>query len=41
MREDNGWGWIRACVFMGVGSLRGGTGMGPRMREDNGWGDGF
>ena len=22
-------GWVRACVFMGVG---------PRMREDNGWG---
>ena len=27
---------LRLC--MGVGSLRGGTGMGPRMREDNGWG---
>ena len=38
MREDNGWGWILACVFMGVGSLWGGTGMGPRMREDNGRG---
>ena len=38
MREDNGWGWILACVFMGVGPVRGGTGMGPRMREDNGRG---
>ena len=31
-------GWILACVFMGVGPVRGGTGMGPRMREDNGRG---
>ena len=35
--EDNGWGWILACVFAG-GLCAGGTGMGPRMREDNGRG---
>ena len=28
MREDNGWGWILACVFMGVGSM-GGDGFVP------------
>ena len=29
MREDNGWGWILACVFMGVGPVRGVRGWVP------------
>ena len=36
--RTTGEGWILACVFAGVGPVREGTGMGPRMREDNGRG---
>ena len=38
--EDNGGGMDSRFGLCGGRSLRGGTGMGPRIREDNGWGVG-
>ena len=40
MREDNGRGWILACVFMGAGSSRGVRGWVPACARTMG-GDGF
>ena len=40
MREDNGWGWILACVFTGVGPVRGVRGWVPACARTTG-GDGF